>query len=138
MSIKIFIYATVYHRKDTRNQVNKMTKSSSIISSPNAGIIGCEMNGHHSWYGGHTYNMGSHSSMLMPPLNVQCQSHGPMVLIWHHPLRKPTSLFFKKNFYCYSITVVCLFSPSLHPTPAEPPLPPSLPPSPLIGSMCPL
>ena len=28
-------------------------------------------------------------------------------------------LFFKK-IYCYSITVVCLFSPSLHPTPAEP------------------
>ena len=27
---------------------------------------------------------------------------------------------FFKNFYCYSITVVCLFSPSLHPTPAEP------------------
>ena len=29
------------------------------------------------------------------------------------------SLFlqFLKNFYCYSITVVCLFSPSLHPTP---------------------
>ena len=25
-------------------------------------------------------------------------------------------LFFFKNFYCYSITVVCLFSPSLHPT----------------------
>ena len=24
------------------------------------------------------------------------------------------------NFYGYSITVVCLFSPSLHPTPAEP------------------
>ena len=24
------------------------------------------------------------------------------------------------NFYCYSITVLCLFSPSLHPTPAEP------------------
>ena len=24
-------------------------------------------------------------------------------------------------FYCYSITVVCLFSPSLHPTPAKPP-----------------
>ena len=23
------------------------------------------------------------------------------------------------NFYCYSITVVCIFSPSLHPTPAE-------------------
>ena len=27
---------------------------------------------------------------------------------------------FKKNFFCYSITVVCLFSPSLHPNPAEP------------------
>ena len=24
-------------------------------------------------------------------------------------------------FYCYSIIVVCLFSPSLHPIPAEPP-----------------
>ena len=30
------------------------------------------------------------------------------------------SSFFFFNFYCYSITVVCLFSPSLHPTPAEP------------------
>ena len=31
--------------------------------------------------------------------------------------------------YCYSITVVCLFSPSLHPTPAEPTsLPPLHPP----------
>ena len=28
--------------------------------------------------------------------------------------------------YCYSITVVCLFSPSLHPTPAEPPSLPHL------------
>ena len=27
----------------------------------------------------------------------------------------------KKFFYCYSIMVVCLFSPSLHPTPAKPP-----------------
>ena len=30
------------------------------------------------------------------------------------------SVFFK-IFYCYSITVVCLFSPSLHPTPSKPP-----------------
>ena len=30
----------------------------------------------------------------------------------------PFILFFL-NFYCYSVTVVCLFSPSLHPTPAE-------------------
>ena len=29
-------------------------------------------------------------------------------------------LFFFFNFCCYSITVVCDYSPSLHPTPAEP------------------
>ena len=33
-------------------------------------------------------------------------------------------------FYCYSITVACLFSPSLHPTPAEPPSLPHLHPPP--------
>ena len=37
-------------------------------------------------------------------------------------------LFF--NFNCYSITVVCLFSPSLHPTPAEPTCLPHLYPPP--------
>ena len=39
-------------------------------------------------------------------------------------------LFFLKNFYCYSVTVVCLFSPSLHPTPAEPTSLPHLHPAP--------
>ena len=34
------------------------------------------------------------------------------------------------NCYCYSITVVCLFSPSLHPTPAEPTSLPHLHPPP--------
>ena len=34
------------------------------------------------------------------------------------------------NFYCYSITVVCLFSPSLHPTPTEPTSLPHLHPPP--------
>ena len=29
-------------------------------------------------------------------------------------------IFLLKKFCCYSITVVCIFSPSLHPTPAEP------------------
>ena len=29
-------------------------------------------------------------------------------------------IFYFLNFYCYSTTVVCLFSPSLHPTPSEP------------------
>ena len=38
------------------------------------------------------------------------------------------SFFF--NFYCYSIKVVCLFSPSLHPTPAEPTSLPHLHPPP--------
>ena len=37
---------------------------------------------------------------------------------------------FLKKFYCYSITVVCLFSPSLHPTPAEPTSLPHLHPPP--------
>ena len=30
------------------------------------------------------------------------------------------SFLFKKILYCYSITIACIFSPSLHPTPAEP------------------
>ena len=34
------------------------------------------------------------------------------------------------NFYCYSITVICLFSPFLHPTPAEPTSLPHLHPPP--------
>ena len=34
------------------------------------------------------------------------------------------------NFYCYSVTVVCIFSPSLHPTPAEPTSLPCLHPPP--------
>ena len=31
-----------------------------------------------------------------------------------------STVFFFFNFYCYSITVVCLFSPSVHLTPDEP------------------
>ena len=37
---------------------------------------------------------------------------------------------FFKNVYCNSITVVCIFSPSLHPTPAEPTSLPQLHPAP--------
>ena len=37
---------------------------------------------------------------------------------------------FFKNCYCYSITVVCIFSPSLHPTPANPTSLPHLHPRP--------
>ena len=45
-----------------------------------------------------------------------------------YPLLSRFRLF--KNFYSYSITVVCLFSPSLHPTPAEPPSLPHVHPPP--------
>ena len=50
------------------------------------------------------------------------------------PAAAPTPMgiffFFFLNFYCYSITVVCLFSPSLHPTPGEPTSLPHLHPPP--------
>ena len=46
------------------------------------------------------------------------------------PLCLPDLLLFFFYFYCHSITVVCLFSPSLHPTPAEPPSLPHLHPPP--------
>ena len=52
-----------------------------------------------------------------PPMQ-QCQK----LLSWLQ-LCRPSDwiqhILFFFNFYCYSITVVCLFSPSLHPTPAE-------------------
>ena len=38
--------------------------------------------------------------------------------------------FLKNKFYCYSITVIWLFSPSLHPTPAKPTSHPHLHPPP--------
>ena len=49
---------------------------------------------------------------------------------------KKKEIVFFLNFYCYSITVVCLFSPSLHPSWTH--LPPPPPPSPPILSICPL
>ena len=36
-----------------------------------------------------------------------------------NPLKQNSSFFLFKNLYCYSIRVVCLFSTSLQPTPAE-------------------
>ena len=45
-------------------------------------------------------------------------------------LYKQVFEFFLKNFYCYSVIVVWLFSPSLHPTPAEPTSLPRLHPPP--------
>ena len=48
--------------------------------------------------------------------------YGGWIPVSYHPggcyvLLCLLSLFFLKKNYCYSITVVCLFSPSLHPTP---------------------
>ena len=37
------------------------------------------------------------------------------------PCCVPGGSFYFFNFYCYSVTVVCLFSPSLHPTQLNPP-----------------
>ena len=54
-----------------------------------------------------------------------------MKVIHQHNLEKILSIF--KNFYCYSITVVCLFSPPLHPTPAKHPFFPHLHPPPWFG-----
>ena len=45
-------------------------------------------------------------------------------------IAKAELIFFNFNFYCYSVTVVCLFSPSLHPTPANPTSLPCLHPPP--------
>ena len=47
-----------------------------------------------------------------PILKIKCPIYCIFILNYG-------SQFFKK-FYCYSVTVVCLFSPFLHPTPAEP------------------
>ena len=44
--------------------------------------------------------------------------------------KKQMNYTFFKFFYCYSITVVCLFAPSLHPTPAKTPSLPHLHPLP--------
>ena len=52
-------------------------------------------------------------------------------------LRVPLSLFFF-NFYCYSITVVCIFSPPLPPTPAKHTSLPCFHPPPWVLSTCPL
>ena len=49
----------------------------------------------------------------------------------------PWNTFFKKLFYCCSITVVCI-SPHHSPHPSQTHLPPLLPSSPLVLSMCPL
>ena len=56
---------------------------------------------------------------------------------WKNILNRNAYISFFFNFYffnCYLITVVCLFSPSLHPTPGEPTSLPPLHPPPWICS----
>ena len=52
--------------------------------------------------------------------------------LWLHVIKSATTIisFLLNNFYCYSITVVCIFSPSLHPTSAKPTSLPHLHPPP--------
>ena len=52
--------------------------------------------------------------LVVPLQPFQCQGLFDTVMVYFYPQH------FLKNFYCCSVTVVCLFSPSLHPTPAEP------------------
>ena len=96
-------------------------------------------------YTGHFRRVGSiwsHSLSLVLPLEKS------LFLGWYFNFFLPLSVesnsdveyhlyflsffiyLFLKNFYCYSITVVCLFFPSLHPTPAEPTSLPHLRPPP--------
>ena len=50
-----------------------------------------------------------------------CKQNISMVEICLGPNFFGSFFFIILIFYCYSITVACLFSPSLHPTPVEPP-----------------
>ena len=60
---------------------------------------------------------------------IECMSGvSPSQLLFN--LHSNLPFFF--NFYCYLIRVVCLFSPSLHPTPGEPTSLPPLQPPPWI------
>ena len=70
-------------------------------------------------------------------VSLVCVNHGEVVFLWVSTMRifGPNHLFFAqfvgllqyilffsifKLFYCYAITVVCIFSPPLYPTPAKP------------------
>ena len=75
-------------------------------------------------------------------LSIFSYVSGPSVCLpWRSVCSSPLPIFvdilhaqiylLKKN-YCYSITVVCLFSPFLHPTPTEPSSLPHLHPLPWI------
>ena len=67
------------------------------------------------------------------PKKLDPKRNTPRHIIIKLPKIKEKERIFLKNnfiFYCYSITVVCLFSPSLHPTPVEPPSLPHLHPPP--------
>ena len=63
-------------------------------------------------------------------LSIFSYVSGPSVCLpWRSVCSSPLPIFFFNFFYCYAITVVCLFSPSLYPTPGEPTsLPPLHPP----------
>ena len=70
-------------------------------------------------------------------VSLVCVNHGEVVFPWVSTMQifGPNHLFFAqfvgllqyillfsifKLFYCYAITVVCIFSPPLYPTPAKP------------------
>ena len=54
------------------------------------------------------------------PTAIGKRKHWSKLQLMQNQPKLPVFLFFLFIFYCYSSTVVCLFSPALHPTPAEP------------------
>ena len=75
------------------------------------------------------FSMNKQYDMTTKKMSVTLTQGHPLdlVITWNWYMY---TIFFFFNFYCYSITVVCLFSPSLHITPAEPTSLPHLHPPP--------
>ena len=67
---------------------------------------------------------------VQSPTKLDPKRNTPRHIIIKLPKIKDKETIFLKNFYCYLVTVVCIFSPSLHPIPAKPTSLPHLHPPP--------
>ena len=69
-----------------------------------------------------TCNCNPENPRHLSPKGILDQRYSQMCM-WNLLYKNSSKIRYKwifKIFYCYSITVVCLFSPSFHPTPAKP------------------
>ena len=66
-------------------------------------------------------------------MRLHCYIHHLLLSPLNSALNERSDLFLFFNFYCYSITAICPFSPSLHPNPAESTSLPHLNPPPWFG-----